>query len=123
MNQRIDLSPEELQQLAGEFNKASQNGHDILTQLKTMIDQSEGQWEGERQREFLGRMNDSMTNIGHYLRGLQETSTSLQQTAAFSRNGSVTLGLIRFFHFLICRTDLYNSGYLRSSSAANVSSS
>ncbi|WP_339167316.1 WXG100 family type VII secretion target [Paenibacillus sp. FSL R5-0341] len=81
MNQRIDLSPEELQQLAGEFNKASQNGQDILAQLKTMIDQSEGQWEGERQREFLGRMNDSMTNIGHYLRGLQETSISLQQTA------------------------------------------
>ncbi|WP_145325876.1 WXG100 family type VII secretion target [Paenibacillus xylanexedens] len=81
MNQRIDLSPEELQQLAGEFNKASQNGQDILAQLKTMIDQSEGQWEGERQREFLGRMNDSMTNISHYLRGLQETSTSLQQTA------------------------------------------
>ncbi len=81
MNQRIDLFPEELQQLAGEFNKASQNGHDILTQLKLMIDQSEGQWEGERQREFLGRMNDSMTNISHYLRGLQETSTSLQQTA------------------------------------------
>lgn len=81
MNQRIDLSPEELQQLAGEFTKASQNGQDILAQLKTMIDQSEGQWEGERQREFLGRMNDSMTNISHYLRGLQETSTSLQQTA------------------------------------------
>ncbi|WP_340014518.1 WXG100 family type VII secretion target [Paenibacillus sp. FSL K6-1318] len=81
MNQRIDLSPEELQQLAGEFNKASQNGQDILAQLKTMIDQSEGQWEGERQREFLGRMNDSMTNISHYLRGLQETGTSLQQTA------------------------------------------
>lgn len=40
MNQRIDLSPEELQQLAGEFNKASQNGQDILAQLRTMIDQS-----------------------------------------------------------------------------------
>ncbi|WP_336764810.1 WXG100 family type VII secretion target [Paenibacillus sp. USHLN196] len=86
MNQRIDLSPEELQQLAGEFNKASQNGQDILAQLKTMIDQSEGQWEGERQREFLGRMNDSMTNISHYLRGLQETSTSLQQTATRFRD-------------------------------------
>ncbi|OPG95069.1 hypothetical protein B2I21_27605 [Chryseobacterium mucoviscidosis] len=81
MDQRIDLSPEELQQLAGEFNKASQNGHDILAQLKTIIDQSEGQWEGERQREFLQRINGSITSISHYLSGLQETSNSLQQTA------------------------------------------
>ncbi|HBU84833.1 MAG TPA: WXG100 family type VII secretion target [Paenibacillus sp.] len=81
MDQLINLSPEELQQLAGEFNKASQNGHDILAQLKTIIDQSEGQWEGERQREFLQRINGSITSMSHYLRGLQETSNSLQQTA------------------------------------------
>lgn len=81
MNQRIDLSPEELQQLAGEFSKASQNGNDILAQLRTMVDQAEGQWEGDRQREFMQRINDSMTSISNYLLGLQETSTSLQQTA------------------------------------------
>ena len=81
MNQRIDLSPEELQQLAVEFNKASQNGQDILAKLKTMIDQSEGQWEGNRQSEFLTRMNDSMTTVSSYLQGLQETGTQLQQTA------------------------------------------
>ncbi|CAI6084308.1 hypothetical protein PAECIP112173_04244 [Paenibacillus sp. JJ-100] len=81
MNQRIDLSPEELQQLAVEFNKASQNGQDILAKLKTMIDQSEGQWEGNRQREFLTRINDSMTTVSSYLQGLQETGTQLQQTA------------------------------------------
>lgn len=81
MNQRIDLSPEELQQLAVEFNKASQNGQDILAQLKTMINQSEGQWEGNRQRDFLTRMNNSMTTVSSYLRGLQETGTQLQHTA------------------------------------------
>ncbi|GGH69868.1 hypothetical protein GCM10008014_53710 [Paenibacillus silvae] len=81
MNQRIDLSPEELQQLAVQFNKASQNGQDIVNQLKTMIDQSEGQWEGTRQRDFLERMNNSMTTVSSYLRGLMETGTQLQQTA------------------------------------------
>ncbi|MBB6020984.1 WXG100 family type VII secretion target [Paenibacillus sp. JGP012] len=82
MNQRIDLSPEELQQLAVQFNKASQNGQGIINQLKTMIDQSEGQWEGNRQRDFLERMNNSMTTVSSYLRGLSETGTQLQQTAA-----------------------------------------
>lgn len=79
MNQRIDLSPEEAQRTV-QFNKASQNGQDIVNQLKTMIDQSEGQWEGN-QRDFLERMNNSMTTVSSYLRGLMETGTRLQQTA------------------------------------------
>ncbi|MCM3784815.1 WXG100 family type VII secretion target [Neobacillus mesonae] len=82
MDQRINLRPEELQQLSQQFVQASQNGQSIVQQLNTMINESEGQWEGERQREFLQRIQESLTSVKSYLNGLQETGTQLQQTAA-----------------------------------------
>lgn len=81
MDQRINLAPDELLHIAAEFTKANQNGQEILNKLKLMIEQSDGQWEGERQKEFLSRINQSMTALSEYLRGLQQTSASLQQTA------------------------------------------
>lgn len=82
MNQRINLHPEELQQLSKEFSQASQNGQTIIQQLNTMIHESDGQWEGERQREFYQRIQESLSSVKSYLNGLQETSAQLQQTAS-----------------------------------------
>ncbi|KKO52717.1 WXG100 family type VII secretion target [Paenibacillus sp. DMB20] len=86
MNQRIDLQPDELLQIAKGFNQASQNGQNIIQQLNTVIDQSEGQWEGERQREFFHRIQESLSSVKTYLHGLQETGTQLQRTASRFRD-------------------------------------
>ncbi|WP_422656833.1 WXG100 family type VII secretion target [Paenibacillus sp. EC2-1] len=82
MDQRINLQPEELQQIAQEFFQATQNGHGIIQQLNKVINESEGQWEGERQKEFYHRIQESLSSIQSYLNGLQETGTKLHQTAS-----------------------------------------
>ncbi|MEF3355885.1 WXG100 family type VII secretion target [Paenibacillus sp. GYB006] len=82
MDQRINLHPEELQQLSKEFAQASQNGQTIIQQLNTIIQQSDGQWEGDRHKEFYPRIQESLSLVKSYLKGLQETSTELQQTAS-----------------------------------------
>lgn len=82
MDQRIDLQPEELLQIAKEFYQATQNGQSVIQQLNTVINESEGQWEGERQKEFYHRIQESLSSIKEYLNGLQETGTKLQQTAS-----------------------------------------
>lgn len=86
MDQRINLYPEELQQISRQFTQASQNGQSVVQQLNKMILESEGQWEGERQREFLQRIQESLTSVQSYLNGLQETGTQLQQTAVRFHN-------------------------------------
>ncbi|SDX19152.1 WXG100 family type VII secretion target [Paenibacillus sp. PDC88] len=86
MDQRINLYPEELQQISRQFTQASQNGQTVVQQLNKMILESEGQWEGERQREFLQRIQESLTSVRSYLSGLQETGTQLQQTAVRFQN-------------------------------------
>lgn len=82
MDQRINLHPEELQQLSKEFAQASQHGQTIIQQLDTIMNEMEGQWEGDRQREFYRRIHESLSSVKSYLHGLQETSTQLQQTAS-----------------------------------------
>lgn len=86
MDQRINLYPEELQQISRQFTQASQNGQTVVQQLNKMILESEGQLEGERQREFLQRIQESLTSVQSYLSGLQETGTQLQQTAVRFQN-------------------------------------
>ncbi|WP_054957444.1 WXG100 family type VII secretion target [Paenibacillus dakarensis] len=86
MDQRIDLQPDELYRIAGDFIRASQDGQSIIQQLNTIIEQSEGKWEGERQREFYQRIQESLASVKTYLNGLQETSAGLQQTASRFQN-------------------------------------
>ena len=86
MNQRIELQPDELLGIAGEFNRASQDGQSLIQQLNAIIEQAEGKWEGERQREFQQRIQQSLASVRNYLGGLQETADQLRRTAASFQN-------------------------------------
>lgn len=86
MDQRIDLQPEELYRIAGEFHKAFQNGQTVIQQLHTVINQSDGQWEGARQQEFYQRIHESLSSVNTYLQGLHSTGTQLQHTASRIQN-------------------------------------
>ncbi|MFX3623242.1 MAG: WXG100 family type VII secretion target [Ectobacillus sp.] len=78
---RLHVVPDELEKAARQFTAASEEGQRIAQKLYEMRAHTIGNWEGNKQQQFLEQLQQCTQALNAYLQGLADASTKLKQTA------------------------------------------
>lgn len=78
---RINVSPEQVRQVSGQFKQASQESQQIFNNLTTTINNMQGEWEGVAQQRFYQEYDQWKNSMGQFVQMLDSIGTQLEAIA------------------------------------------
>ncbi|UHA72075.1 WXG100 family type VII secretion target [Paenibacillus sp. 481] len=79
MSQRIMITPEEIDGVAGQFKRASSESQSLIGNLNTQINGLHGRWEGMTQQRFFQEFEQAKKNMNEFVTLLESINTQLTQ--------------------------------------------
>lgn len=78
---RIQINPDQLDQIAGQFDAKRQESEQIIQHLRNQINNLEGEWLGNTKDRFFNDFNQAEQNMKNFTLLLENISTALKQIA------------------------------------------
>ncbi len=78
---RIKISPDQVRQVAGQFNNASNDSSQIIQRLQAAVNQLQPDWEGITKQRFYNEYQQWQSSMTKFVDLLENISQQLNQIA------------------------------------------
>lgn len=79
---QIMVSPDQIRQLSGQFQQASQDSQNILGGLQNAVNNMQGEWEGAAQQQFFQEFEQWKASMTQFTQLLDNIVQGLNEYAA-----------------------------------------